>query len=168
MKVAFDVYYFDDKAKTVALCFEEWTDETPSKIFSEIITGVEEYQPGQFYKRELPCLISLLKQIDIDKISEIIVDSFVILDDTGKYGLGGYLFEYLNKKIPVIGVAKSNFCPNKTLKRAIYRGESKKPLYVSALGIDLNIAAEHILNMAGKYRIPTLLKQVDALTRESK
>ncbi len=114
----------------------------------------------------MPCIISLLKQINIENITEIIVDSFVILDDKGKNGLGGYLYEHLERKIPVIGVAKSDFVQNKINKQEIYRGLSKKPLYISALGIGLELASKNILNMEGEYRMPTLLKYLDTMTKE--
>ncbi len=166
MKLAFDVYYYENKAKTVAVCFKNWSDVQPDRVYSEILENVEEYQPGKFYKKELPCIISLLKQINIENITEIIVDSFVILDDKGKNGLGGYLYEHLERKIPVIGVAKSDFVQNKINKQEIYRGLSKKPLYISALGIGLELASKNILNMEGEYRMPTLLKYLDTMTKE--
>ncbi|MEP2278341.1 MAG: endonuclease V, partial [Maribacter sp.] len=92
MIIAFDTYYYDNKAKTVGVSFNKWEDDKPIEIYSEIIEGVAEYEPGSFYKRELPCIMSLLKKISLDKIDLIIVDSYVILDDNGKLGLGGHLF----------------------------------------------------------------------------
>ena len=47
----------------------------------------------------------------------------------------------------------------------VLRGESKKPLYITAKGIDLHKAAEFIQKMHGDFRIPTLLKLVDSLGR---
>jgi deoxyinosine 3'endonuclease (endonuclease V) len=166
MILAFDTYYFDNKAKTVCLCFEHWTDDKPTQIFEEIIEGIAEYEPGAFYKRELPCILSLLKKIDIAIVDLIVVDSFVILDDAGKLGLGGHLYEHLGKKIPIIGVAKSNFAQNTQNKKAVLRGESLNPLFVTSLGIDLEQASENIKSMHGEYRLPTLLKLLDRLTKE--
>ena len=48
---------------------------------------------------------------------------------------------------------------------AVVRGESKKPLYVTARGIDQTAAARWVEQMHGAYRIPTLLKLVDRLVR---
>lgn len=165
MMLAFDSYYYDDKAKTVALLFENWIDDSPKEVLSEILTNIAEYEPGAFYKRELPCMLSLLQQIDLATIEAIIIDGFVVLDDAGKLGLGGHLYEFLQKKIPVIGVAKTNFATIINLKRAIYRGGSKNPLYITALGMDLDQASTNIQGMYGNYRIPSLLKLLDSLTK---
>ncbi|HIP47769.1 MAG TPA: endonuclease V [Lutibacter sp.] len=166
MIIAFDTYYFDNKAKTIGVSFNSWDDENHQEIYSEIIEGIAEYEPGSFYKRELPCIISILKNINLDEIDIIIVDSYVILDDNGKLGLGGHLFEKLNKQIPIIGVAKTGYHSNKLNTKPLLRGESKKPLYISAIGIELNLAYENIKSMHGKYRMPTLLQLMDSKTKE--
>ena len=166
MILAFDTYYDTDKAKTVCLSFKDWTDESYSKIYSEIRYGIEEYASGEFYKRELPCIVSLLEQINLPDIDAIIIDGFVFLDDKEKLGLGGRLYEYLHGKIPVIGVAKTNFATINQNKQKVYRGNSKNPLYVTAIGVEKDEAAKHIESMSGAYRVPTLLKQLDRLTKE--
>ncbi|MBF4493026.1 endonuclease V [Flavobacterium sp. MR2016-29] len=166
MILAFDTYYFDGKAKTVCLEFIEWNQSKNFKIHTEIIDNVEEYIPGEFYKRELPCIISLLNQFDLKNIEAIIVDGFVYLDDEKRYGLGGHLYEKLNKEIPIIGVAKTNFASIEKDKKSLFRGESVKPLYVTAIGIELENAFQKIESMAGEFRIPTLLKEMDRLTKE--
>jgi deoxyinosine 3'endonuclease (endonuclease V) len=167
MILAFDTYYFENKAKTVGVSFNKWEDESPLGIFSETIEGVAEYEPGSFYKRELPCILSLLEQIRIENIELIIVDSYVILDDNGKLGLGGHLFEKLNGIIPIVGVAKTGYHSNNINTRALLRGESKKPLYVSAIGIKLDVAYQNIKSMHGKFRMPTLLQILDTKTKEN-
>jgi exodeoxyribonuclease-5/deoxyribonuclease V len=166
MILAFDTYYFDRKAKTVCLEFQEWNQSTDFKIHTEIIDNVSEYIPGEFYKRELPCILSLLNQIDLKKVEAIIVDGFVYLDDEKKYGLGGHLYEKLNEEIPIIGVAKTNFASIEKDKRSLLRGDSQKPLYVTAIGIELDDAFQKVESMAGEFRMPTLLKEMDRLTKE--
>ncbi len=167
MILAFDTYYFQDKARTVCLQFETWEDKQSYKIYTEIADKVEEYISGEFYKRELPCILSLIDKIEIYKIEAIIVDGFVILDDEKKPGLGAFLYTKLESKIPIIGVAKNNFLKIKKEKRKVYRGISKKPLYITSIGIDVDIAAEKIKSMDGEFRMPTLLKQLDRLTKEN-
>ena len=98
-------------------------------------------------------------------VSVIVVDGVVVLDDAGKPGLGGRLYEYLDQKIPVIGVAKTNFAQNVANKRAVVRGESTRPLFVTALGMDLDTAADLIKSMHGEFRMPSLLKELDRLTK---
>ena len=64
----------------------------------------------------------------------------------------------------MIGVAKNEF--RGTPKEfEILRGQSVKPLYVSAIGIELVQAKHNVQSMYRKYRIPELLKQVDRLSR---
>jgi len=166
MILALDTYYQNDKAKTVCIRFHHWTDDQPADVLTEELDSVEEYQPGAFYKRELPCILSILKKTDVQDTEAIFIDGYVLLDDTGKHGLGGYLYEALNRKIPVIGVAKTNFANNTLHKKEVYRGDSQRPLYITTLGITPDTACNYIRSMHGAYRIPTLLKTLDTLTRQ--
>ena len=109
-----------------------------------------------------------MKKIDLINVEAIIIDGFVFLDDNNKLGLGGHLYKSLGTKIPIIGVAKTNFATIDKEKKSVYRGNSKNPLYITAIGINVEDAAEKIKNMTGAYRIPTLLKYLDRLTREDK
>ncbi len=166
MLLAFDTYYFDNKAKTVALTFRNWEGSIEQNIFSEVLENVEEYTSGEFYKRELPCILSLIKKINPEEIELIIIDGFVYLSDDFKKGLGAYLYESLNQKVPIVGVAKTDFISLNNNKRLLLRGESKNPLYITAIGIDLDKATSNIQLMHGEYRIPTLLKRLDMITKE--
>lgn len=166
MIYAFDTFYYEDFAKTVCIAFENWTSEMESFIYSENTEISSEYESGAFYKRELPCILSLLTKIDLKEGDLIIVDGYVTLDNSGKIGLGGYLYEFLNKKYPVIGIAKNGFASEDDLRKTVFRGESKTPLFLTAVGIDTNDIKTKVENMYGAYRIPTLLKKLDQLTRE--
>lgn len=167
MILAFDTYYSDGgKAKTVCLAFERWEDAEPFAIHSAFMENVADYTPGEFYKRELPCILDLFEKLPYEDIETIVVDGFVFLDDDGKSGLGGHLYKALEEKIAVIGVAKTNFASIDQLKKPVLRGESQKPLYVTAIGIELELAAQQVQRMAGDYRFPALLKQLDQLTKE--
>jgi deoxyribonuclease V len=126
MILAFDTYYFDSKAKTVCILFNDWIDEENYKVETEIIDNVEEYQSGEFYKRELPCILSLLDKIELQNVKTIIIDGFVFLDDNNKPGLGGHLYQKLKGQIPVIGVAKANFATLEKNKKQLIRGKSEK------------------------------------------
>ena len=165
MLAAFDTYYTGTQAKTVCVLFEQWQDAAPTQVIADVMDDVPAYEPGAFYKRELPCIQSILKQIQIDTLQSIVIDGFVILDDAGKLGLGGHLYEHLDRRVPVIGVAKTNFATNNVNKQEVLRGESVRPLYITALGISLEEAAAHIHAMHGAYRIPTVLKHLDTLTK---
>jgi deoxyribonuclease V len=165
--LAFDTYYYEDKAKTVCIRFEGWDAIIPVNIYSEMLTGIEDYILGEFFRRELPCIVSLLEKIPLNDVEAIVIDGFVFLDDSGKAGLGAQLYNFLNSSIPIIGVAKSNFKTIERLKNILLRGLSDKPLHITSVGIDTDLATEKIKSMNGQYRIPTLLKLLDRLTKES-
>lgn len=166
MIIAIDVHYREDYARIVALAFHNWEDTQPFQTYIAIKNDIVEYEPGAFYKRELPCIVEIMKSIDLTQVQYIIVDGYVYLDDTGKKGLGYYVYDYYEGKIPIIGVAKSRFFENAHYVRPILRGESQSPLYITAIGINLDEAAQNIKNMYGDYRMPTLLKLLDTLTKE--
>ena len=165
MILAFDTYYYPSKAKTVCLTFENWTDKHYLQAYTEEITEIEEYVPGEFYRRELPCILSLLDKIPHTDQDVILIDGFVYLDDEQKPGLGAHLYHQLQTKIPVIGIAKTNFATIEKLKRPVYRGKSKNPLFITSIGLDIERAVTLVSGMHGEHRIPTLLKQLDQLTR---
>ncbi len=166
MIYAFNTFYYEDFAKTVCIAFEDWNSETESFIYSENTEISANYESGAFYKRELPCILSLLKKIDLKEGDLIIVDGYVTLDNSGKIGLGGYLYESLNQKYPVIGIAKNGFASEDDLRKTIFRGKSKTPLFLTAVGINIDNIKIKAENMYGAHRIPTLLKKLDQLTRE--
>jgi len=164
MVVAIDVGYGTDSAKAVGVLFD-WAAEENHKIIIENIEGIEDYIPGSFYLRELPCIMALLKLVDITTINTIIIDGYVYVDDAHTYGLGAKLWEALGGKVEVIGAAKTRYHHVSKSVAEVFRGESKNPLFVSAIGCNIEQAALKIQNMQGQHRIPTLLKKADSLTR---
>jgi deoxyribonuclease V len=165
MLLAIDVYYIEDKAKAVGILFN-WNDEQPAQIITAHFTGIAEYIPGEFYRRELPCILKLLEQVELKTLEAIIVDGYTYIDNEGGFGLGGKLYEALNKQLPIIGVAKTSFMTNKSTVIEVRRGESDNPLYVSAIGTDLDEAADRVKNMKGPYRMPAILKLMDTETKK--
>lgn len=165
MILAVDVDYREDEAIIAGVCFENWKDENPISIIRSKVANIEDYEPGQFYKRELPCILKLIKKYDL-KPDVIVVDGFVTLGKESKPGLGMHLYNSLECTIPVIGVAKRHFKDTASTAELL-RGESKKPLYVTAVGVNEQDAKGYIHTMHGKYRIPTLLKLVDSECRKS-
>lgn len=71
MILAFDTYYFNHKAKTVCVSFNCWSDIKPSNIYEETLQGINEYEPGAFYKRELPCILSLFNKIHMILLKQL-------------------------------------------------------------------------------------------------
>lgn len=164
--LAFDTYYYGNKAKTVCFSFEDWQSKEKIKSFEETLENPAAYQSGSFYKRELPCILSLISRIDLSDVDVIIIDGYVFVDDSGKLGLGGHLYYRLHGIIPVIGVAKTRLVSVNRSCKAVLRGNSRQPLYISAIGIFIDEAANDILSMAGNFRIPTLLKEIDTFSRK--
>jgi deoxyribonuclease V len=162
MKVCLDVQYNHNQALAAAILFTDWTDSTATRAVTLPIANVLEYEAGAFYKRELPCLQAILEIIS-EPLEYILVDSFVFLDSNFKHGLGARLYMALEEKVPVIGVAKTDFLGAPSIP--ILRGQSKQPLFVSSIGCDIPQTALWVQQMHGAHRIPTLLKAVDSLAR---
>ncbi|MGG7549891.1 endonuclease V [Chryseobacterium arthrosphaerae] len=166
MIYAFDTYYYEDFANTVCIAFEDWESEKEVETFIEQTKINSEYESGAFYKRELPCILSLLQKITLKPGDIIIVDGYVTLDNEGKSGLGGHLYKALDEKYPVVGIAKNEFTTPDTKRRSVFRGESRTPLFLTAKGIGVDEIKTRVEQMHGAYRMPTLLKKLDQLSRE--
>ena len=166
MIYAFDSSYFTNHSQTAAVAFANWTDAEPAATYLASLPIKEEYISGEFYKRELPGILKVLEQIDLKAGDILVVDGYVHLNDKGKLGLGGHLYERLTPQIPVVGVAKKRFLSVNERLREVRRGESDRPLFVTAVGMELGEAAGAVLGMDGPYRLPTLLKLADRLCRQ--
>lgn len=163
MIAALDAHY-DEEASigtAAAVVFEHWEDAAPSSEYAAKCSDGEPYVPGEFFRRELPCLLAVLKALR-EPLNSIIIDGYVNLGD--KPGLGMHLWEALGKTTSVIGVAKTRFHGADAVE--INRGRSQTPLYVTGVGIDPSQAAARIKMMHGPFRIPTLLNRVDRLARK--
>ena len=170
-KIALDTYYYSDtEAKTVGAIFENWNDPQPKEIIEVWSSEFGPYIPGEFYKRELPCIMDLLGGVDFDSLSTIIVDGFVRIEKDGEMvsGLGEHLYDEVKDwGISVIGVAKSKFdgCENWSIP--IIRKTGSKPLYVQGIGRYTDeMAASLIKGMAGPNKLPILLQRLDRETKE--
>jgi deoxyribonuclease V len=161
MILAIDVDYRNNVASIGGVAVEHWDDAKESGTYKSHIGDIEPYVPGQFYRRELPCILKLLEEHELHP-SHIIVDGFVYLDGRSGPGLGKYLYDALKGRVAVIGVAKTPF-KGILDECKVYRGSSKKPLYVTAAGMPLDEAKNHIKSMYGRFRLPYLLKKVDQI-----
>jgi deoxyribonuclease V len=163
MIYALDVDYRGSRANVASIGFKDWVDSRALYKRTHTIEEIAPYQSGLFYKRELPCLLKALE--GLDDIEFVIVDGYVWLREPSHYGLGMYLYSALKKKIPIIGVAKNRF-QDTPIECELFRGRSKKPLYITSIGIDLEKAKYLISKMYGEYRLPNLLKEADTLCRK--
>ena len=109
-----DVGYTESETNpttAIAACavISDWSDVTSLSELVVNVDAVEDYQPGQFYLRELPCIKAVLRYFRVlQRTSSLTVTSGV-----GRPGpswpSAQYLYDALNQVIPVIGVAKNPF-----------------------------------------------------------
>lgn len=192
-KIAIDAYYLNGICYVVGGIFNKWKDEHVSKFIYADVKVESEYIPGEFYKRELPGIMKLLEQIDLKEFDNIILDGYVYLEEGGYYdketrkyipvtikkGLGEHLKAAIYKTYPhtlygmpnIVGVAKNLYGNNEKAYGCCYRGESKKPLYITSLNRHNDLIfpksiQKMVKQMSGEYRMPTILKEVDLETRK--
>jgi deoxyribonuclease V len=159
-----DVHYPDNGGARAALIV--YSDDAFATLAQEcvvVLDDVAPYRPGNFFERELPAIRAVLATggpLDL-----LVVDGYVDLDPAGRPGLGAHVHAEFG--VPVIGVAKSSF---RTATHAVpvRRGASRRPLYVTAAGLALPVAAGLVTGMHGSARIPTALGAVDRLCRSGR
>ena len=137
-------FYTTTFSRAAGILFSNFHDQTYTNFQILNSTPSAPYIPGQFYKRELPCILPFLNSFDPDII---IVDGFVWLGKDKRPGLGARLWEELNEKKIIIGVAKSKFQDCEYSSVPILRGQSKNPLWVSSAGVDSIVATDWIKGM---------------------
>jgi deoxyribonuclease V len=169
-KIAIDASYKEDSAYTVGVIFSSWDDTEPEKIIDCTVKNPGPYIPGEFYKRELKCILELLKLINLEDFDTIIVDGFIWIKKDGELteGLGARLWQELNNSdLSIIGVAKSPFSDCSEYSCSVYRGTGITPLYVQGVGkkMDNKKAGNIIKNMGGQYKLPDILKTLDKKTK---
>ena len=167
MLVALDVAYTETQGYAVALAFATWDAVAAEAMYTATVSPIAAYEPGAFYKRELPCLLAVLTQLDLATISCLVIDGYVTLGAEQRPGLGQYLYEALGSRVPVVGVAKTRFAGVAPQVAPVLRGQSQNPLYITSVGMPLAEAAQSVATMHGAYRFPALLKQLDDLTRQA-
>ncbi|MGI5189865.1 endonuclease V [Promicromonospora sp. CA-289599] len=159
---AVDVQYLDDGGARAALVVAE--DASFATLVEERTVHVETvapYRPGHFYERELPALKQVLS--GVAPLGLLIVDGYVDLDPAGRPGLGAHVADAGLAPV-VLGVAKTRFRAA-THAAEVLRGQSVRPLYVTASGVALEVAADLVHGMAGDGRFPDALRRVDRLAR---
>jgi deoxyribonuclease V len=160
MIACLDVDYRDEGVTAACVGFDAWADAIARvEVVVRSPGKPAAYQPGAFYERELPYLLAVLERMP--PLELVIVDAYVWLGPE-QPGLGKRLHDA--RGLPVVGVAKTRFAGADAIE--VRRGDSERPLMVTAIGIEPTIAASHVAAMHGEFRIPTLLRRVDALARD--
>ncbi len=104
-----DVDYRDAEAVVACVGIARWTDAAPSVESVVRLAAVAPYEPGAFYRRELPCILAVLATVR--DVELVVVDGYVWLA-RARPGLGARLHEALGARVPVVGVAKTAFRGN--------------------------------------------------------
>jgi deoxyribonuclease V len=162
---ALDVAYGPRGAATACVLFRDFADACAASAHVTHTADVAPYEPGAFYKRELPCLLAALAAAP-DAPAIVVVDGYVWLSEDRRPGLGARLHEALGGGVIVVGVAKTSFTGS-AFAEPVLRGTSVKPLYVTAEGVEAKTAAGWIRSMHGPHRLPTLLQRADRLCRDA-
>jgi deoxyribonuclease V len=162
-KACLDVDYRPGGVVAACVVFDHWTDERPllEKVLRSA-TPASPYEPGQFWRREMPYLLAVLRTLAAPPAIAI-VDGHVWLGE-GAPGLGAHVYDALDGQTAVIGVAKTRFHAA-TGAVPVLRGKSAAPLFVDAVGMPADEALHAVARMAGPFRVPTLLRRVDRLAR---
>ncbi|GAA1853115.1 endonuclease V [Myceligenerans crystallogenes] len=162
---AVDVHYLPEGRARAALvvcptpAFGEVTEER-----TVLVDGVAEYRPGNFYERELPPMRALLAAGTVEPLDLLVVDGYVTLDPEGRPGLGAHAHQAGLAPV-VVGVAKTRFAAATHAIEVTRGASSRRPLYVTALGLPPDEAAQMVRDMAGEARFPDALRRVDRLAR---
>lgn len=167
MNIAFlDVHYQGAAARAACVLAESWAAASPSLTRVRDVEAVASYEPGSFYRRELPCLVAVLQLLPAPP-DIAVVDGYVWLAPGDRPGLGAHLYQALGRTVPVVGIAKTVFSHAASSSSVIpvLRGASRKPLFITAVGMPPELAAEFVRHMAGSYRIPTMVSLTDRLAR---
>jgi deoxyribonuclease V len=157
-----DVQYAAESACAACVVAQDWGDTAPAGGWTTTVSPVAAYQPGEFFRRELPCLLAVLK--DAPPLEAIVVDGYVWLDAQRTPGLGAHLFHALGGRTPVIGLAKTAY-RGSAMAIPLPRPGSKRPLYLTCVGLEPATVLGHVRRLQGASRIPTLLGDVDRLAR---
>lgn len=123
MLLAVDVHYQANRAHVAGVAFERWSSSRPQAVYCSAVKRAQAYVPGEFYKRELPGILRLIDDHELSP-GTIIIDGHVYLDGVSQPGLGKHLYDALDGRARIVGVAK-NALPGIGSHHAILRGKGK-------------------------------------------
>jgi len=92
-------------ARGACILIDTWEADTVCEEYEFVCECCVDYVPGQFYRRELPCLLGVLGTVQ-HPLEVVVIDGYVSLDENGSPGLGMYLYHALGDTVAVVGIAK--------------------------------------------------------------
>jgi len=162
--LAMDVAYGDTgEAYAAGVGFDGFDAQTSRWEGGVLLPTTAPYEPGAFYRRELPCLMAVIQTARTAGFSPdvLLVDGYASFGIPGRMALGEHLVRETG--LPSVGIAKTAFFG--ALHREVLRGGSVQPLYVSSVGIDLADAVDAVRRMHGPHRLPEMIGRVDRAAR---
>src|SRR5262245_37228231 len=75
-----DVHYTNTHAIAGCILFHDWCDAHSDLAITERVDEPAPYEPGRFYRRELPALLSVISKLTV-RPEVIIIDGYVWLGD---------------------------------------------------------------------------------------
>ncbi|MEU8106478.1 endonuclease V [Nonomuraea muscovyensis] len=175
-----DVHYVDDERLTAAVVVLDAA--TLSVVEQVTVPGKAEfpYVAGLFAFRELPALVAALERLTVTP-DLLVCDGYGLAHPRG-FGLACHLGVLTG--LPALGVGKTPFvgahtapAPERgawtpivlagaTVGRALRTRDGVKPVYVSqGHRIDLETAAEQVLRLSPRFRLPEPIRRADHLAR---
>jgi deoxyribonuclease V len=161
-----DAAYGDGASAAACVVAAAWESSTALGEYTHRDGPAADYQPGEFYRREMPLLLSVLNMLP-RKPEIIIIDGYVWLGVEERKGLGAHLFEALGGASAVVGIAKTKFEGASYWAAEVRRGSSESPLFVTSAGMPMIEATAAVKRMHGAHRIPELVGRVDQLARKA-
>lgn len=161
-----DAAYSDTASAAACVTVDDCRDASALAQFTHRAGPAADYEPGEFYKREMPLLLAVLAMLP-RKPEVVVIDGYVWLGAEDRKGLGAHLFDALGGASGVVGIAKTKFHGASYWAAEVRRGGSDSPLYVTAVGVATEEATAAVKLMHGDHRIPTLVALADRLARDA-
>ena len=114
MIACLDVGYTDTAARAACVVIKNWRASRPAAEHVAKIHEVKDYQPGEFYRRELPCIQAVLDKLKHPPTC-IVVDGYVWLDEKSSPRIGG----------PSVRNAKSRGAGHRSRQESVQRHGSR-------------------------------------------
>jgi len=161
-----DAAYGNEASAAACVMAAGWESGAAISEFTHRDGPAADYQPGEFYRRELPLIVSVLAMLP-RKPDTVVIDGYVWLGVEGRKGLGAHLHEALNAGSAIVGIAKTKFEGASYWAARVLRGSSENPVFVTAAGLAIEEAVAGVKRMHGEHRIPTLAGRADRLARDA-
>jgi deoxyribonuclease V len=101
-----DAAYGNEASAAACVMAAGWESGAAISEFTHRDGPAADYQPGEFYRRELPLIVSVLAMLP-RKPDIVLIDGYVWLGVEGRKGLGAHLHEALNADSAIVGIAKT-------------------------------------------------------------